>query len=210
MISEINNDGKCYAISAGSLEEEGIRVGFGSSLLGADGEIDDSKVAILKPDMFYNTKVFATPPKSVDGVVVVGGDSNAVHVYVAELKSASKLRNIKKAEIQEKFSTVFTSFFNADFKHIFVDLDYTLKSMSLWLVCDPTNIRASVGRPEELARKMQAVATLRTYLAVYSSSLRPYSFKGVTAPIQAIISPPVIEHDHYVNFLDVEALKMGG
>jgi len=200
MINTIANDEKCFPICAGSLEEEGIRIVFGPSITHADGEVDENKVAILKPDLYYNTRDFATPPKSVDGVIVID-DNKDIHLYVAELKSANRLRNVNKEDIQEKFSTIFHNFFSADFKHIFIDFDYTLKTMSLWLVCDPTNIRSSLDNPVQLAKKLKAVSTLKGMLADYAASLKPYTFKGITAPIRLLVSPPTIEQNHFTDFL---------
>ncbi|VVQ13938.1 hypothetical protein PS925_03838 [Pseudomonas fluorescens] len=200
MINQIANDEKCFQICAGTLEEEGIKIAFGTSITDADGNINEEKVAILKPDHFYNTRDFATPPKSVDGVVVIDHNSD-IHLYVAELKSSCRLQNICKKDIQEKFSTIFENFFSADFKHIFLDIDYSLKAMSLWLICDPTNIRSSLDNPTQLAKKMKAASTLRGMLADYAASLKPYTFKGITTPIQLLISPPTIEQDHFTDFL---------
>lgn len=200
MIDLINSCGKCHQIIANTLEEEGIRIKFGATLTDKQGDMDTNVVAILKPDKFYNTKNFATPPKSVDGVIVVSSEGNT-YIYVAELKS-SRLKNINKQDIQEKFSTVFNIFFKCDFKHIFVDQEYFLKNISLWLVCDPTNIRKFSHDPGLLEQKMKASLGLRGMLADYSASLLPYRFKGKIAQIRLTISPPTIEKDHYTEFLD--------
>lgn len=87
MINLITSDEKCFPITFGTLEENDIKIEFGSSLTDQTGDIDTEKVAILKPDQYYNTIDFATPPKSVDGIVLVK-DSDKYHLYIAELKSA--------------------------------------------------------------------------------------------------------------------------
>ncbi|MEN5223928.1 hypothetical protein ABE561_03980 [Pseudomonas asiatica] len=199
MINHINQDPLAFGISAGSLEEEGIKVSFGETLTGADGDIDYERIAVLKPDAFYNTQNFATPPKSPDGVVIVKNNED-IFMYIAELKS-SPLKYIRKSDIAEKFDTMFSRFLTEDFKHIFLDFDYNLKNLSLWLVCDPTNIRASINDPEALARKIQARAALRGVLTEFVSTFRPYTFKGITKYIVPMVSPPKIECDHFTDFL---------
>lgn len=205
MINLIANDEKCFPISCGSLEENDIKIDFGNSLTDASGDVDPDKVAILKPDVFYNTKDFATPPKSVDGVVLVQ-DGNAYHLYVAELKSARRIQTVKQDDINEKFSTVIHEFFQKDFKHIFLDNEYELKELSLWLVCDPVNIRSGASNPAIYQKKLQALKSMKGMLADYALSLKTFTFKGIATPIKIMISPPTIEQDCYTEHA-AEALR---
>ncbi|MDR6677366.1 hypothetical protein [Pseudomonas oryzihabitans] len=199
MIDYINQDPVAFGIVAGSLEEEGIRVAFGESLIAPNGEVDFERVVVLKPDAFYNTKDFATPPKSPDGIVVVKNDDK-IYIYIAELKS-SPLKNIKKRDIIEKFDTIFSRFLIDDFKHIFMEFDYDLKNLSLWLVCDPTNIRSSVDDPDARARKIKARGALKGVLTEFVSSFKPYTFRGITSFVVPMVSPPTIECDHFTDCL---------
>ena len=198
MIDMINSDVKSFPIIAGSLEEEGISVQFGESLYDLHGEPDCDRVVILKPDLFYNTKDFATPPKSVDGLIVVSDDGE-FHFYIAELKS-SKLRDIRKKDIEEKFDTVFNEFLVKDFSHIFQS-DYALKKLNLWLVCDPLGLcRGEVDRAE-IIKKVAASDRLRGLMAEVAISLKVYKFKGRAAMIRPMLSPPMIEQSFYHDIL---------
>jgi hypothetical protein len=200
MIDFIRGDVKAFGIIYETLEEEGIEVRFGASLTDASGDVDHGKVVILRPDAFYNSRDFALPPKSVDGFVVVKcGDD--YFFYVAELKS-SRLADINKKSIQEKFNTIFERFVVGDFSHIFMGLDYSLKDMKLWLVCDPLNIRGSIGQPEVLKQKLRAADRLRGILADFSSTLSPCLFKGAAYAITPVLSPPRIEVDHVVDVFE--------
>lgn len=199
MIFLIANDPECFKIASGSLEENDIKIEFGDSLTDPTGDLDMEKTAILRPDAYYNTKDFATPPKSVDGVVLVK-DFDAYHLYIVELKSAKRIQTVKQQDINDKFSTILGDFFNKDFKHIFLDKEYTLKNLCLWLICDPVNIRSAVNNPETYEKKLKALKSMKGVLADYSLALKTFSFKGFTVPIKIMISPPTIEQDKYVEY----------
>ncbi|MGY4816251.1 hypothetical protein ACVNP3_09915 [Pseudomonas chlororaphis subsp. piscium] len=205
MINLIANDEKCFPISCGSLEENGIKIDFGESLVDEGGDIHLEKVAILKPDQYYNTKNFAAPPKSADGVILVR-DEELYHLYVAELKSARRIQSVKQKDINEKFTTIINNFFQKDFKHIFSDSDYKLKSLSLWLICDPVNIRSGANNPHVYQQKLKALSSMKGVLADYALALKTFSFKGITTPIKLMISPPTIEQDHFIEHA-ADALK---
>lgn len=199
MIDFINSDEKCFAISCGTLEEEGVAIQFSDELL-VNGEIDPDRVAILKPDAFYNTADFARPPKSVDGLVVVDC-GEGVYFYVAELKS-SRSRNISKVDVQQKFDTVFEQFFKDHFSHVFERQDYNLKDIRLWLVCDPFQIRNKCQTDEEYVQRVKAVADRqRGMLAEMGAGYRPYRFRGFMAAIKPILSPPVILSNGFIDLL---------
>lgn len=199
MINLIANDEKCFPITCGSLEENDIKIDFGGTLTDHSGDIDIEKVAILKPDQFYNTRDFATPPKSVDGVVLVK-DADSYHLYIAELKSAKRIQSVKQTDINDKFSTIINNFFQDDFKHIFLDTDYELKTLSLWLICDPVNIRSGRNNPVIYEKKLKALKRMKGVLADYSLALKTFSFKGITTPIRIMISPPTIEQAHFIEY----------
>ncbi|MCF5518281.1 hypothetical protein, partial [Pseudomonas sp. PA-3-6E] len=104
MINQLYADAKVFEILAYSIDEEGVSVTLGNSLLIND-EIDENKAIVMKPDLYYCTKKMkCLTPKSADGVVFVA-NGNDYHLYIAELKS-SRLADIKKSDIKEKFDTI--------------------------------------------------------------------------------------------------------
>ena len=184
-----------------TLSEQGMEVEIGSSLLLDDGDLDSDNVVILKPDSYYCTPTFATPPKSVDGVVIVKGDTEKYHFYVVELKS-SRFKNIKKSDIQEKFDTIFTRFLSPDFQHVFMDIDYELESLNLWLVCDPLQMRSKCQNHDEFMSKIKIIADrLKGLLNDYAATFKPFTFKEHTAMIKPLLSPPTIEANGFVDLL---------
>jgi len=116
MISDMYSDADCFSIMSQSLTEEGVEVEVGDSLL-KNGELDDEGIIILRPDEWYSTARMARPPKAVDGLVFVS-DEDHFHMYVIELKS-SRLPDLNRKHIQEKFNTVFERFLSPDFQRFF-------------------------------------------------------------------------------------------
>jgi hypothetical protein len=201
MIRNIYADASAFSIIAYSLAEEGMEVEIGSSLLIGD-ELDCDKIVILRPDEWYNTARMGTPPKSVDGLVFVD-NAGDFHMYVIELKS-SRLPDLNRKHIQEKFNTIFQRFLDHDFAHLFNNASkpYNLMSLNLWLVCDPLRLRRKAANHDEFLRLAGASKEkMRTLMANYALGLKPISFRGLRAQIMPLLSPPSIEVDHYVDHL---------
>lgn len=202
MIEQIYADEKVFEILAYSIDEEGISVTLGDSLLIND-EIDSTKAVIMKPDLYYCTKKMKDlAPKSADGVVFVA-NGGEYHLYIAELKS-SRLPGIKKSDIKEKFDTIFNRFFSDDFAHIFCnqDMPYNLVTLNIWLVCDPLRLRLKAANQDEFLQLAAASKSkMRTLLADYATGFKPYSFKGIVATVQPMLSPPVIEVDGFTDLI---------
>lgn len=200
MINSIHCDEKCHEISCVTLEEEGISVEFGEDLT-LNGDLDFNHVAILKPDLFYNTRRFATPPRSVDGIIIVEGDIG-ITLYIAELKS-SRSPNINKTEIQAKFDTIFKQFLTDDYSHIFEDLSYNLNDIKLWLVCDPFQLRKKCHSDADyISRVKKITARLTGMMADMRASYKPYKYKGHSVNIQPMLSPPTIYKNGFVDLLN--------
>ncbi|GEM_PF-4005150 len=202
MISQLYADEKVFEILAYSIEEEGISIGIGDTLL-VGGDLDPEKAIIMKPDIFYSSKnMKGNTPKSADGVVFVD-DSGDYHLYVAELKS-SRLPAIKKSDIKEKFDTIFERFFVDDYAHVFDNqqMPYNLVSLNIWLVCDPLRLREKSTDHDDFIRRAAALKSkMRTLLADYASSFKPYAFKGIVATVQPMLSPPTIEVGGFTDLL---------
>lgn len=202
MIAQLYSDQKVFEILAYSIDEEGISVNLGQSLLIGD-EVDVDKAIIMKPDLYYCTQnMKELTPKSADGIVFVANGSD-YHLYVAELKS-SRLAHVKRSDIKEKFDTIFERFFIHDYAHVFDNKDspYNLVALNVWLVCDPLKLRLRAADEDEFIRLAAASkAKMRTLLADYAAGFKPYLFKGIVATVQPMLSPPVIEIDGFTDLL---------
>ncbi|WP_414502675.1 hypothetical protein [Zymobacter sp. IVIA_5232.4 C2] len=165
-----------------TIEECGIGVQIGESLRDGD-ELIHEIIAILKPDAYYNSRDFRNPPKAADNVAIIKDHEN-FDIYVIELKSAKKPRNIKIKDIKEKFEGVLNCFF-CEFKDIFKS-DYNLRKINLWLVCNPFNYQGDIT--DEIFRKKIKGTALEFF-----QSMKPMEFKGKAALIIPMLPPPVIE-----------------
>ena len=174
MISEIYLCEKIFPIIRCQVEEAGISVSFGNTLL-LNNDLDDSKVVILKPDAFYDTKNFAMPPRSTDACVIVVND-NKYKIYIIELKS-SKLNRIDKNEIQDKFETIFSRFFQIDFPHIFMR-EYEVEEILSWVVCDPLGLRGIENEEIFMKSVKKFEKRIKNMLMEYSLGFKPYRFKN--------------------------------
>ena len=111
MFDKIRNHVELYGIECGDCSENNASVEFDDSLK-INGEIDDSKVLILKPDNFYNTKDFAKPPKSLDCLILVNCTNKSHYdLYLIELKDVKKLKNVNPNDVVAKFESVINDFF---------------------------------------------------------------------------------------------------
>jgi hypothetical protein len=201
VIRDIYADPDAFSIIAQSLSENGMEVEVGESLLDND-ELDADKIVIMRPDEWYHTKRMNLPPRSVDGLIFVD-QVGSYHMYVIELKS-SRLPDLNKDHIQEKFNTIFTTFLMRDFAHIFNDesKNYNLISLNLWLVCDPLRLRQKAVDKEDFDRLVAASRSkMRTLLATYALGFKPLAFRGMRAQIIPMLSPPTIEVDGFVDTL---------
>lgn len=199
MIRDIYSDPDAFTITSQSLAEEGIEVEIGESLL-TDDELDCEKIVILRPDEWYNTKRMYNPPRSTDGIIFVD-QQNEYHMYVIELKS-SRLADLNRNHIQEKFNTIFQRFLAEDFSHLFDNelKPYELKALHLWLVCDPLRLRNKTTTREEFIQLATASKSkMRTLMANYALGFKPASFRGIRAQIIPMLSPPLIEIDQFID-----------
>jgi hypothetical protein len=138
MLEAITQHPSLFAICGRACEENDIRIEICDELL-VNGDLDDTRIKILKVDHYYNTRNFAQPPKSIDCLIVVKCQSGAYHLTLAELRDVSATKGIKPKEILEKFTTTFTLFMQKEFPEIFDDTKYRISSVQAWLVADPFN-----------------------------------------------------------------------
>ena len=202
MIPSIYSDEIAGQLTRNSLEEEGIEVEIGESLLIENSEINSEIIAILKPDGYYcPRKGQKPPPKSVDGVIINKTSRDAYNYYIVELKS-SKLTKIRKTDIQEKFHTIFDRMFTIDLKHIFQEIPHDIDSLNLWLVCDPLGVRKKCKDIDTLKKELEQTSNrIKGLMSEYASGLKPIIYRGKVLKIELILSPPTLEIDGYVDLL---------
>jgi hypothetical protein len=112
MFDRIRNHEILYGIECGHCSEHNANVEFDSSLK-IKGELNDSKVLILKPDSFYHSSRMKndTPP-SPDCLILVNCiDKEHYNLYLIELKDVEKLKRLIPEDIVAKFATMVDDFF---------------------------------------------------------------------------------------------------
>lgn len=124
MFDKILNEPDLFGIVCGVCSENGAAVEFDESLKLNDGELDDAKVLILKPDWFYSSSRMAKPPPSPDCLILVNCLANdEYNLYLVELRDVSDTKQLKHSIITEKFKTMTEQFF-VDFAAIFSSVKY--------------------------------------------------------------------------------------
>jgi len=134
MFDKIRTHQELKKIICDSCSENNASVEFDDSLKN-NFKLDDVKVLVLKPDSFYNTKNFATPPKSLDCLILVNClDKEHYDLYLIELKDVKRSKHLKSSEIFEKFKTMIDDFF-IKFDDIFNPVNVNYGKIEFYLIC---------------------------------------------------------------------------
>lgn len=179
MFEQITNHVTLYGLRCHVCAENNCSVTFSDELL-ADGELDEQKVLILKPDLYYHSSKILNPPKSPDCLILIRcAENEQYNLYLIELKDVSNTKNLKHKDIRLKFETMINLFFK-EFKEIFEARNY--KNIYFYLVSTyPKN--ASLLSPEQYKIKIKGSA-----LATYDS-MKLMELFGKLIPIQVVPSP---------------------
>ncbi|MFZ2450586.1 MAG: hypothetical protein WAW36_08705 [Methylovulum miyakonense] len=183
MFDKILNEPDLFGIVCGTCSENGAAVEFDESLKLNDGELDDAKVLILKPDAFYSTSRIPKPPPAPDCLILVNCLANGEYdLYLIELKDVSDTKQLKHQVITEKFKTMTEQFF-VEFAVIFSSVNYGL--IKFYLVT--TYPKGGAFLSEEGYRKKIKNCHLETY-----ASLKPLPLFGKAILIEPKSSPLTI------------------
>lgn len=180
MFDKILNEPDLFGIVCGGCSENGAAVDFDDSLKLYNGELDDAKVLILKPDAFYSSSRMANPPPSPDCLILINCLTNSEYrLYLVELKDVSDTQQLRSQIITEKFKTMTEQFF-VDFAAIFSSVNYAL--IKFYLVT--TYPKGGAFLSEEDYRKKIKSCHLDTY-----ASAKPLQFFGKALLIEPKPSP---------------------
>lgn len=140
LFDAIIEDRELFSVFCGDCRENNISVGFFDSLL-KNGEIDDNRVLILKPDNYYATHNktlydHTEPPSAIDCLIIVKcTEHNYYDLYLVELRDVSTgTKDLKYPIISKKFNTVLNRFF-MEFDNVFGGVQF--RKVNLLLVTDP-------------------------------------------------------------------------
>jgi len=169
MLDAIERDPALFAICAQDCSENDVWVRISAELC-RDGELNDERIKILKVDRHYSSKNFASPPKSIDCLVVVKCDSGCFELTLIELKDVSSIARIIPRDILEKFRVTIARFMGEDFAFVFDNPAYEISAIRAWLVSDPFNLS---HLPDEVYRRKIGTSRLKVF-----QSARAFVFRG--------------------------------
>ena len=131
MFDAILNNSDLWGLSRTTCFENEIGVDFSEKLI-KDLEIGlFEKIMILKIDAYYHPSKMAKPPRSIDCLIIVKCINTCYEFYLVELRNVVSLKGLKKAEINEKFTTTIKDFLKNRFQEIFIDKDYCINFQTL-------------------------------------------------------------------------------
>ena len=158
MFDKIVNHPELFSIVCGSCSENNASVEF-DELLKINGELNDAKVLVLKPDNYYNAMKIEKRPKSPDCLILVNCiDKEHYDLYLIELKDVKDTESLKYKIIVEKFNTMINEFF-VNFESIFGAIKYG--TIKFYLVS--TYPKNSANLSDEEYRKKIKTCLLDTY-----------------------------------------------
>jgi hypothetical protein len=183
MFDKILNEPDLFGIVCGSCSENGARVDFDDSLKRHNGELDEAKVLILKPDAFYSTPRMANPPPSPDCLILINClASEDYDLYLVELRDVCDTKQLRNEIIAKKLKTMTERFF-VEFAAIFSYVNYGL--IKFYLVT--TYPKGGTFLSEEGYRKKIKNCHLETY-----ASTKPLHIFGKAILIEPKPSPLTI------------------
>lgn len=174
MFDEIIQNDELYGLIKSECSENRIFVEFDEQL-----EKDDDKYIILKTDQYYNTIDFATPPPSVDCLIIVKCSSNQGYdFYLIELKNIKSKSGFDIENIRKKFETVIEDFLKTRFSDIFLNNSYNVNNLYLFFVSDPYKLGNITQKEYDIKIKTRGLK-LKTFQLI-----KPFKFKGKRAEIK--------------------------
>lgn len=172
--NKLNNHPILTNICKQTCQENSSVVGISDSLL-KNGMLDENKILIIKPDLYYHSTIMHNPPQAIDCMIFVRCSSGLYSVYLVELRTCTGTSRISLSEILPKFKTISDDFI-VKFSDIFNELEGKIKSVELWLVVDP--FRTSRMSADNLSKKI-----LGTVVEQYSL-MKPISIFGKSVIIK--------------------------
>jgi hypothetical protein len=164
-------------------QENGIRVVIGDSLLD-DGMLDTEKILIIKPDSYYSSARMATPPPSIDCIIITKCADSSYKLYLVEMRDRKGAQGVSPKVIIPKFRTIVEKFFADEFKEIFNADRFHIRDIKMWIVTDAYNTKQC---SEEAYIKKIKGTVLDNYL-----SQKPFRVFGKLVLVEPIV--PYLQH----------------
>lgn len=83
-------------------------------------DIEEDRILIIKPDLYYNSSRMHNPPPSIDCIIIIKCKDNLKYsMNLIELRDIKSPNGFDSKNIVEKFDTVINSFLQDIFSEIF-------------------------------------------------------------------------------------------
>ncbi len=182
MFDKIINELSLFATLCGSCSENNAVVEFADALK-LNGELNDERVLILKPDAFYSSKRMSDPPPSPDCLVLVKClAEDHYDLYLVELKDVDATKQLQYRVIAAKFQTMAERFF-VEFATIFDAINYG--AIKFYLVTTYPKGGGSLSE-EDYRKKIKG-----SHLDIYAS-VKPLLLFGKAVLIEPKPSPLIL------------------
>ena len=181
MISTIKSKKQIFKYHKDTIEENGVGIQISREYY-IDDKLNSDAVINRAVDKYYNELKLAKTPASIDNLVIIDRSGNKYSLYLVELKSVSKLKNIDIASIKSKFASSINDFMETRFSDCFCKQDTKLADLNLWLVCNKFKLMGKEVSDEDYKKRIKNTITEKLLLVT------PFRFRERVATIQSIDS----------------------
>lgn len=146
----------------------------------------DSRVLILKPDLYYNSIKMHNPPPALDCIIIIKcTKSNTYSINLIELRDINSSKGFNNENIVQKFKTVVYEFLQSTFSDIFLEETYC--QFNCYFVSNPYKKKGLTQNEYDDLIKAKSLKL------DYFNSMKPLKFKDKIAIIKSVLPVPIIE-----------------
>ena len=186
MINLVHSNQNLVPYFKDKIEENNTRVIIDDYFYDNNKKLKKDIIINLAIDDYYNSQKLAFTPPSVDNLVLIKRSEKRYSLYLVELKDVAKLRRLCADNIKGKFQTTIEDFMSDRFKSEFLDPDYKLTDLNVWLVCNRFSFLQNPMEEEKYEKKVKNSLMEKILL------IQPFRFKGKLQTIQLIHNEPEI------------------
>lgn len=188
MFEQIYNDPELFQIIRQQCRENDVGATVSPALLSEGGDLDHSRIIVLKLDSLYSSQNMHNPPPAPDYLVIVKCGDDAYEGYIIELRDTGALGATRASSILPKFRTAVDDFLSQRYRHLFFrGDDVVFKTLKLYLVTDPLGVRSKGLTDDEYKERIRGT-TLDAY-----ASIEPVRVGRRALVIEPILPDPTIE-----------------
>ena len=180
MLASLYNESSLTSYFSNEIKENGSFVSINKCFYCEGDNLKNDIIVNIKVDDFYNgLKISPTPPSADILVVVKGRSDDRFDIYVIELKDVRKMGSLNTKNIIDKFKTTIHDFISSRYDYIFLNKDFTICNLNLWVVCNRFSVSANDEISDEKHRERIKDTAMGTLLLA-----KPIKFGHRLFPLQ--------------------------